>query len=146
MTATDTFTPTVLLHAEQTDGALSAVEMHVTPDFAGPPLHTHDFDETFYVLAGDLTFQLGDALLTVGAGGTAFAPRGVPHTLANLSGRPASYLLLCTPAAFERYFARIAADQRGIEPPAWARGPIPDVTTVGPQIVSPATRGWSERR
>ena len=68
------------------------------------------------------------------------------RTLANLSGRPASYLLLCTPAAFERYFARIAADQRGIEPPAWARGPIPDVTTVGPQIVSPATRGWSERR
>jgi len=29
----------------------------------------------------------------------AFAPRGVPHTYANLSGRPARVLLVITPAA-----------------------------------------------
>jgi quercetin dioxygenase-like cupin family protein len=144
MTAIDTFTPEVLLHAEQTGGSVSAVEIHASPDFAGPPLHTHDFDETFYVLAGDLTFQLGDALLRVGRDGHAFAPRGVPHTLANLSGRPARYLLLCTPAGFERYFARAAASQRGVAPPAWAEGPIPDVSTVGPKLTQPAPLGGSD--
>jgi quercetin dioxygenase-like cupin family protein len=139
MTDIDTFTPEVLLRAEQTDGSVSGVEVHASPDFAGPPLHTHDFDETFYVLAGDLTFQFGETLLQVGRGGLAFAPRGVPHTLANLSGRPARYLLLCTPAGFERYFARAAARRQGAEPPAWAEAPIPDVTTVGPQLARPAT-------
>jgi hypothetical protein len=58
----------------------------------------------------------------------------VAHTLANRSGAPARYLLVCTPAGFERYFARMAAKQAGTEPPEWALGPIPVVTRVGPQI------------
>jgi hypothetical protein len=39
-----------------------------------------------------------------------------------------------TPAGFERYFARMAAERQGIEPPEWARQPVPEVTTVGPPI------------
>ena len=39
----------------------------------------------------------------------AFAPRNVPHTFANQSDQPARYVLVCTPAGFERYFARMAA-------------------------------------
>jgi quercetin dioxygenase-like cupin family protein len=31
--------------------------------FSGPP-HHHDFDEIFYVLEGELTFQLEDELFT----------------------------------------------------------------------------------
>ena len=54
-----------------------------------PPLHRHDFDETFYILEGEITFQLGEERLTRRAGELAFAPRGVPHTYANLSGAPA---------------------------------------------------------
>ena len=42
--------------------------------------------------------------------------------------------LVCTPAGFERYFARIAAGQRGVEPPEWALEPYPEVTKVGPPI------------
>jgi quercetin dioxygenase-like cupin family protein len=55
----------------------------------GPPLHTHDFDEAFYVLEGELTFQLEDKLRTATGGESVFAPRGVPHTLANSSGAAA---------------------------------------------------------
>jgi mannose-6-phosphate isomerase-like protein (cupin superfamily) len=124
----------VLLRSEQTGGAVSVVESTVPGDFAGPFLHTHDFDETFYVLDGELTFQLADELITVGRGEVAFAPRGVAHTYANLSGAPARQLIVCTPAGFERYFARMIAERAGEEPPDWALRPIPDVTRVGPRI------------
>jgi mannose-6-phosphate isomerase-like protein (cupin superfamily) len=85
----------------------------------GPPLHTHAFNETFYVLEGELTFQLGDELTLVGAGGVAFAPRGTPHTLANRSEAPARFLIVYTAAVFEHEFARRAAAFAGTEPQAW---------------------------
>jgi hypothetical protein len=40
---------------------------------------------------------------------------------------------VCTPAGFERYFARMAAERQGVDPPQWALQPTPDVT-VGPPI------------
>ena len=131
--------PRVLLRSEQTGGALSLIESAAAAGFGGPTLHHHGFDETFYVMEGELTFQLRDELLTVGAGQLAFAPRGVPHTFANLSDAPARYLIVCTPAGFERYFARMAAERQGVQPPDWALQPIPEVTQVGPQI-DPAVR------
>jgi mannose-6-phosphate isomerase-like protein (cupin superfamily) len=124
----------VLLRSEETDSVVSLTANRVGPDFAGPPLHHHDFDEAFYVLEGELTFQLREELFTRRQGELAFAPRGVPHTFANLSGAPARFVLVCTPAGFERYFARMAAEREGVDPPEWALQPIPPVTTVGPQI------------
>jgi hypothetical protein len=64
----------------------------------------------------------------------AFAPRGVAHTFCNQSGEEARYVLVCTPAGFERYFAKIAAMADGVDPPEWALQPTPDVEVVGPQI------------
>jgi mannose-6-phosphate isomerase-like protein (cupin superfamily) len=110
------------------------IENVVPAGAAGPFLHRHDFDEAFYMLEGELTFQVEDRLVDARAGDLAFAPRGVPHTFTNRSDAPARYVLVCTPAGFERYFARIAADQAGVEPPGWARQPIPDVERVGPRI------------
>ena len=137
--ATASSGPRVLLRSEQTGGALSLIESAAPAGFGGPTLHHHGFDETFYVMEGQLTFQLRDELLTVGAGRLAFAPRGVAHTFANLSDGPARYLIVCTPAGFERYFARMAAERQGVEPPDWALQAIPEVTQVGPQI-DPAGR------
>ena len=132
-------TPNVLLHGEATGGRMSVTEIVVPPHNAGPPLHTHDFDEAFYVLEGELIFQVEETLTTNGAGDLSFARRNVAHTLANNSDAPARYVLVCTPAGFERHWARIAADAAGIEPPQWALQPIPEVTVVGPQIGAQAT-------
>ncbi len=44
------------------------------------------------------------------------------------------YVLEGTPAGFERYFARIAAEQAGEEPPQWALGETPPTVVVGPPI------------
>ena len=51
------------------------------------------------------------------------------HTYANLS-KEARVLLLCTPAGFERYFDRLAAEYAGLEPPE-PSGPIPEARVVG---------------
>ena len=123
----------VLLRGEEAGGQLSVTEIVVPPN-AGPPLHTHDFDEAFYMLEGELTFRLGDELLTRKAGELAFARRGVHHAFANPTESDAQTLLVCTPAGFERYFQRIAARQAGVEPPPEALDPWPEVTTVGPRI------------
>jgi quercetin dioxygenase-like cupin family protein len=122
------------MRSEETGGHVSVTEIVVPPHSAGPPLHTHDFDEAFYMLEGELIFQVKDAQLTKAAGEASFAPRNVAHTLANHSDAPARYLLTCVPAGFERHWARTAAEAAGIEPPPWALQPIPEVTVVGPPI------------
>ena len=109
---------------------------------SGPPLHTHDFDEAFYVLEGELIFQVEEDAHDQGRGRAGPSPRrNVAHALANHSDAPARYVLVCTPAGFERHWARIAADAAGIEPPQWALQPIPEVTVVGPHY-----RGSGVRR
>jgi mannose-6-phosphate isomerase-like protein (cupin superfamily) len=122
--------PDVLLRSEESDGVVSVVDNTVPANWPGPFLHKHDFDEAFYVLEGELTFQVEDAVVTKRAGELAFAPRGVAHTLANHSDAPARYVLVCTPAGFERYFARMNDD-----PPEWALQDTGfEVERVGPQI------------
>jgi quercetin dioxygenase-like cupin family protein len=74
--------PRVLLRSEDSDGHLAVVEL---TGRGRPRLHRHDFDETFYILEGELTFQLGEELVTRRVGEITFAPRGVAHTYANLS-------------------------------------------------------------
>jgi quercetin dioxygenase-like cupin family protein len=127
----------VLLCGEETSGHVSMTEIVVPPHNAGPPLHAHDFDEAFYVLEGELIVQIADALTATGTGELSFAPRNVAHTLANRTNAPARYVLVCTPAGFERHWARIAAAAAGIEPPGWALQPIPEITVLGPQIATP---------
>jgi quercetin dioxygenase-like cupin family protein len=131
-------TTDVLLRGEETGGHVSMTEIVVPPHSAGPPLHTHDFDEAFYLLEGEAIFQIEEELVTRRAGELFFAPRGVPHTLANHAGAPARYVLVCTPAGFERHWARTAAEAAGVEPPQWALQPIPEVTVVGPPIAARA--------
>jgi quercetin dioxygenase-like cupin family protein/nitroimidazol reductase NimA-like FMN-containing flavoprotein (pyridoxamine 5'-phosphate oxidase superfamily) len=123
--------PRVLLRGEETAGQIAVVYLG---GGGRPPLHKHDFDETFYVAEGEITFQLGDELATCRAGEVAVAPRGVPHTYANLSGAPARVFMVITPAGFERYFARMRAEREGIDPPDWALQSLPAVTTLGPPI------------
>jgi quercetin dioxygenase-like cupin family protein len=126
--------PRVLVRSEQTGGRVAVVESVMPSGAAGPPLHRHDFDEAFYVVDGELTFQLGGELVPIGAGQLAFAPGGVPHTFTNRSADEARFLIVCTPAGFEREFARRAARKDGVDPPAWAMQETPPVTRLGPPI------------
>ena len=73
---------------------------------AGPPryiapvhLHRRD-DEAWYVLEGTLMVQQGDEVVEVGAGCSAFVPRGVLHTYWNPGPGRGRYLLVMTSNIF----------------------------------------------
>lgn len=99
----------VLFRTEDSSGAVSIVEDTMPAGAPGPPLHRHGFDEAFDVLDGELTFRVRDQLSKAHAGELIFAPRGVPHTLANLTNTPARFLLVTTPAGFEREFGGVTS-------------------------------------
>jgi mannose-6-phosphate isomerase-like protein (cupin superfamily) len=95
-------TSRITLAAHDTDGTIGIVENLVRPGWPGPPLHHHAFDETFCILQGELTFQLGADRVVGHPGDTLFVARGVHHTLANLADCSARYLRVCTPGGFEQ--------------------------------------------
>jgi quercetin dioxygenase-like cupin family protein len=123
----------ILLRSEQSSDNVGIIELTVPAGWDGPPLHHHDFDEAFYVLDGQLTFQLADELKTAKAGELIFAPRGSHHTLANLSDKRARYVLICTPGEFTRYFETLRSQLTGT-PPAEASERYPETVVVGPTI------------
>jgi len=124
----------VLLRGDESGGRIALMDNFIGTGGSGPPMHRQDFDELFCVLEGELTFRLGDELVTRRAGGHAFVARGAVHTFANFGASPARTLIVCTPAGFERYFARIAAELAGEQVPEWALEPWPEVTKVGPPL------------
>lgn len=111
---TDTTPLTILLNATESAGDLGVVEMAMDPGSGGPPLHVHPtHGEGFFVLAGELSFQLGDEVVTGGPGTWAFAPRDTPHTLANHGSEEGRLLCVFAPGGFERRFERMLADASG---------------------------------
>lgn len=74
-------TETLLTH-ESTGGALSILQV-TEPPGAEAPLHVHHHDdETFVVLDGAVTFEVGGETIPAAAGDVAFGPRAVPHRYA----------------------------------------------------------------
>lgn len=71
-------------------------------------LHVHQHTEAFYVLEGELTFQVGAECetVTLGAGGFVAVPPGVAHAYGTAGVEPARWLVVHAPdggfAAFLR--------------------------------------------
>jgi quercetin dioxygenase-like cupin family protein len=87
------------------------------PPGGGPPLHIHTREEEFFlVLEGEITFYIGGQVTRVGAGGSAFVPRGTPHCFKNTSDRAARLLILFTPGDIEGFFEYGAALPDGTAP------------------------------
>ena len=58
----------------------------------------HDSDEVAYVLSGEVTFMIGDAVTVGGPGACAFMPRNVPHAWKSTGTETGRVLFLYTPA------------------------------------------------
>ncbi len=127
------------------DGRLALVEalaMRATE----PPLHIHHReDEAWYILDGQMTFHVGDEVLTATAGSFAFAPRGIAHSF-TVDVEPTRVLVLVTPSGFERFAMELGVPAVGDEPPIGLTMPGPeslgpvaaryDIEIVGPPIRS----------
>ncbi len=85
--------------AETTGGAFSIVEE--APPMLDTPLHDHaNEDELFYILEGEHVVQCGEDEFRLGPGGTAFLPRGVPHSQRRVETGVGRLLALTYPAGF----------------------------------------------
>ena len=75
------------------------------PPGGGPPPHVHSREEEgFYILEGEITFQIGKQRLVATAGMFANMPVGTPHSFKNESNRPAKMLISVAPAGLEEMF------------------------------------------
>ncbi len=64
---------------------LEVIELRFGPEFEGVDLHAHtDHVDSFYVLAGEAEFSVGDETFRAGPGSWVAAPVGVRHGFRNV--------------------------------------------------------------
>jgi quercetin dioxygenase-like cupin family protein len=68
---------TVLASAEQTKGY--EIFLQQGPAGSGPPPHSHDWDESFYVVRGEVEFGFGAEKSLAGPGTLVHLPAGTTH-------------------------------------------------------------------
>jgi quercetin dioxygenase-like cupin family protein len=68
---------TVLASGEATQGY--EVFLQRGPEGSGPPPHSHPWDESFFVIKGDVDFGIGDESTTASAGTLVHLPAGTTH-------------------------------------------------------------------
>jgi quercetin dioxygenase-like cupin family protein len=109
---------TFLATGEDTGGAYALMHALVPPH-SGPPPHVHRReDETFYVLEGELTFQVDGRTIVASAGAFVTLPRGSLHAFRNTGATPAKMLILVNPSGLEKFFAEVGQEATGGSAPA----------------------------
>ncbi|HEV3101541.1 MAG TPA: cupin domain-containing protein [Candidatus Dormibacteraeota bacterium] len=98
---------------EETAGSLTIYEsLRPAGDPGGPHLHKHLFDEAFYVLEGDYTFQVGERLVRASTGGFVYVPGGTVHTFRHSGDGDGRMLTVCSPGGIEAMFMAPDAESR----------------------------------
>ena len=96
-----------LATGEETGGTYAAFEALVPPG-GGPPPHIHSREEeSFLVLTGEMTFQLGEERFVAGPGTFLNMPVGSRHGFRNESDRPARMIITVAPAGLEKMFFEV---------------------------------------
>ena len=92
--------------AAETEGQLFLMEHQQMKPGGSPNLHLHlNPDEWFYVIDGEVAFQVGEQRLDPHAGESVLAPRLVPHTFASVGPTPGRMLIGFRPAGkMEQFF------------------------------------------
>lgn len=104
-----------LLSGEQTAGQFCLFENRSGGN-TRTPIHVHaKDDETIYVVEGELIAVIDGQSRRLTAGESAFLPRGVPHQLVNMSGNPNKYILIGTPALFDRFLEEAGRERQSDE-------------------------------
>jgi quercetin dioxygenase-like cupin family protein len=77
------------------------------PRDAGPPPHSHRWDEAYFVIEGEVAFSVGDQRCTASAGDFVYTPGGVVHGFRGASPLPARVLIFDAPAHAGAFFKRV---------------------------------------
>lgn len=100
----------------ETGGNLFLIE-HSNLLPGGPPLHLHyEQEEWFYILEGEVLFQVGDKRVQLKPGDSVLGPRKVPHGFTAVGTTPAKMLIAFSPAGKMEQFFR---DNANGKTPMW---------------------------
>src|SRR5918998_1056335 len=91
-----------LVAGSATDNRLALLEIHGSAG-GGIVRHVHEHeDEVVYVLEGELTFHIGEAVQRAQAGSCLVLPRGIEHSYV-VESRQGRLLVAVTPAGLEEF-------------------------------------------
>lgn len=129
---------TYLVTGAESGGTYFTLEVIVSPG-GGPPPHIHHLeDEQFYILEGNLTFQVGDQTFQVSAGDFIHIPRETVHMFKN-GPAPARLFSTFAPAGIEGFFREVGepVKDRSLPPP-----PVTGDTIK--RFLAVESRGWRD--
>lgn len=132
---------TFLATSEETGGKFSLFDFLVPPKSSAlPHIHSRE-DEAFYVIEGEVAFQLasptGIQTKVAPPGSLVFLPKGRPHAWENPGTTPAKMLSLIVPTGFEGFF--IDQNQPVIEKSA------PTPPPLSPELLAPIAQKYGVR-
>jgi mannose-6-phosphate isomerase-like protein (cupin superfamily) len=92
----------------ETANRYSISEWWLEPNTRGPGAHSHEEDDVFYVLAGTMSFLLGDEWIDAAAGAFVLVPGGMIHDFENRAPERAGLLNFSAPGGFEAHMPAIS--------------------------------------
>ena len=133
----------IVASGQQTDGRYAVIEMTVPPG-AGPNPHSHEsFEESFFVLEGEVTFMSEAGTYVAKEHSFIAIPKGgIVHHFKNLTERPAKLLCTVSPAGLDDFFLEVSkymqAAKEGSYPDADVKVSLNDIAArSGQKLFSP---------
>jgi quercetin dioxygenase-like cupin family protein len=98
----------ILISGAETNGAFASIEMLIPPG-GGPGPHAHaDFEESFYVIEGEIEVKSEFGNYTATEGSFVSIPKGgLVHCFKNISDKNARLLCTVVPAGLETFFEEV---------------------------------------
>lgn len=123
---------TYLATGKETNNQFTLFDFAVPPSAGATTMHLHNNEaESFYVLEGELTIQMGspDQEMVITPGTYVYLPKGRYHGFQNRTTKPARTLSLMTPGGIENFFTAIG------QPVIDRSAPIPPPRPVTPELI-----------
>jgi quercetin dioxygenase-like cupin family protein len=98
----------ILVSGKQTGGAFATIDMLIPPG-GGPGPHAHpDFQESFYVIDGEIEVKSESGTYTAKKGSFVSIPKGgIVHCFKNKTDQMAHLLCMVVPSGLEEFFMEI---------------------------------------
>ena len=100
-----------LCDSRETGGAWSLFEEDV-PLGMGPPPHRHDWDEAYFILEGEVDFEIDGEPVHSKAGDFNYMPRNTVHAFKGASSSAARVLIFAAPGHSSEFFEELNKEVR----------------------------------
>lgn len=100
-----------LCDSRETGGAWALFEEEI-PLGMGPPPHRHDWDEAYYILDGEVDFDIDGTPVKSKKGDLNYLPRNTVHGFKGASSVPARVLIFSAPAHSSEFFEEMNSEVR----------------------------------